>query len=98
MKNLRFFLSVLALLSVFVSPLSLAAEDAVPIPAVRININTADAQTLANTLNGVGVKKAEAIIEYRTSYGPFQSVDELIEVKGIGKSLIAINRDLIALD
>ncbi len=68
------------------------AEEPVP-----ININTADAVTLSTALKGVGVRKAEAIITYRDSYGPFQSVDELTAVKGIGESLLNKNRDKIVL-
>lgn len=98
MKNLRYLFSLFTLLSVLSMPLVGMAEEAIPIPAVRININSADAQTLADGLNGVGVKKAEAIIAYRETYGPFQSVEELMEVKGIGKALIKTNRDLIALE
>jgi competence protein ComEA len=59
-----------------------------------ININTADAQTLAR-LKGVGLKKAEAIIAWREANGPFVSVDQLTEVKGIGEATLAANRDKI---
>ncbi|PRQ11670.1 competence protein ComEA [Corynebacterium sp. 13CS0277] len=48
-----------------------------------ININTADAATLA-TLPGVGAKTAQAIVDYRTAQGPFRAVEELQQVKGIG--------------
>ncbi len=49
----------------------------------RININTADAQEL-QTLHGIGEVLAERIIERRESVGPYRSVEELLEVKGIG--------------
>lgn len=62
-----------------------------------VNINTADAATLAKNLNGVGEKKAEAIVEYRESYGGFKAVDELAEVKGIGATMVDLNRDRIVL-
>jgi competence protein ComEA len=93
----RLFVVLLTCLA-FQSPLSLAMEDAVPVPAQTVNINSADAQTLAQMLNGVGDKKAQAIITYRETYGPFESVDELAEVKGIGKALIQSNRGLIKLN
>ncbi len=51
--------------------------------AEAININTADAATLEG-LNGIGPAKAQAIIEYREQNGPFESVDQLAEVEGIG--------------
>ncbi|MFQ6023888.1 MAG: ComEA family DNA-binding protein [Acidiferrobacterales bacterium] len=57
-----------------------------------ININTADAETLV-TLQGVGEKRAAAIVEYRAKYGPFESVDELVKVKGIGPKTVEKNRD-----
>ncbi|MGQ8366277.1 ComEA family DNA-binding protein [Glaciecola sp. 1036] len=54
----------------------------------RININTADIKTLS-TLPGVGVKKAEAIVAYRDRNGNFTSVEELVNVKGIGEKMLA---------
>lgn len=62
-----------------------------------ININSADAAKLT-LLKGVGEKKALAIIEYRNENGPFKSVEELAEVKGIGEAIINANRDLISLN
>ena len=58
-----------------------------------ININTADAPTLAAVLDGVGPNKAAAIVDYREANGPFGSVDDLSEVKGIGARTVDINRD-----
>lgn len=49
----------------------------------KININTADLTQL-QTLNGIGEVKAKAIIEYRNTYGRFNSVEELKNVSGIG--------------
>ena len=60
-----------------------------------VNINTADAQTLAAELEGVGLSKAQAIVQYRKTNGPFQSAAELVEVKGIGTRTVEINRDNI---
>jgi competence protein ComEA len=61
--------------------------------AGQININTADAGTLASTIDGVGERKAQAIVEYRRTNGPFASVDELANVKGIGTRTVERNRD-----
>ena len=63
-----------------------------------VNINTADAATLAKELNGVGLKRAQAIVEYRQKHGPFKSADELSLVKGIGPAAVAKNRELIRVD
>jgi competence protein ComEA len=61
--------------------------------AVKVDLNTADATTLQRELAGVGEAKAKAIVTYRESNGPFASVDELLEVKGIGKAILDKNRD-----
>ena len=58
-----------------------------------VDINTADAGTLAETIKGVGKAKAEAIVAYREKHGPFKSVDDLSLVQGIGLKTIEQNRD-----
>lgn len=62
--------------------------------STKININTATASEL-DTLPGIGPAKAAAIIQYRTEHGPFQHVDELLEVPGIGEKTLQNLRDLI---
>ena len=57
-----------------------------------VNINTADAKTLARELDGVGKAKADAIVAYREKNGPFKSAEDLAKVKGLGKKLIEQNR------
>lgn len=64
--------------------------------ADRVDINTADAAQLEQSLVGIGPSKAEAIVEYRKANGPFKSADELALVKGIGLKTVERNRDLIA--
>jgi competence protein ComEA len=59
----------------------------------KVNLNTADAESLRRDLFGIGSAKAKAIVAYRETSGPFTAVDELLEVKGIGKSLLEKNRD-----
>jgi competence protein ComEA len=71
---------------------ALAADKPAPIAPMSVNINTADAQTLAVALDGVGAARAKAIVEYREAHGPFRSVDELAQVKGIGERVVAANR------
>ncbi|QEY59114.1 ComEA family DNA-binding protein [Pseudomonas sp. C27(2019)] len=56
-----------------------------------VNINSADSQTLARELNGIGEAKARAIVDYREAHGAFASVDELLEVKGIGMAILEKN-------
>ncbi len=50
----------------------------------KIDINTADAKTLTS-VKGIGVKRAKSIVDYRDKNGAFQNVEELINIKGIGK-------------
>lgn len=64
-----------------------------PAWAAQVNINTADAATLSAGISGVGEKKAEAIIKYRKEHGPFKSVDELVNVPGIGEKTVEHNRN-----
>ena len=58
-----------------------------------VNINTADAAALAAALNGVGVKKARDIVSHRQKNGPFESVDELAQVSGIGMHTVDRSRE-----
>ena len=62
-----------------------------------VNVNTADATSLAKALNGVGPAKAKAIVAYRDKNGPFKSVDQLAMVEGITQKLIDRNRSDIKL-
>jgi competence protein ComEA len=65
--------------------------------AQAVNINTADAEQLS-TLQGIGPEKAAAIIHYREQMGPFKSLDELLNVSGIGAKTLEKNRSLIRLN
>ena len=66
------------------------------LPAVSwsgpVDINTADAATLARELDGIGQSRAEAIVEYRQAHGPFRSAADLIQVKGVGPRILEENR------
>ncbi len=57
-----------------------------------VDINSADAETLSAELEGVGITKAKAIVEYRQKHGPFKSAEDLSLVKGIGDRTVEINR------
>ena len=79
--------------------LILLAVMSFPVFATPVNINSADAQTIADSLDGIGLKKAEAIIEYRTKNGPFKSAEDLVNVVGIGeKTLEKIKADVLLSD
>ena len=62
-----------------------------------VDLNSADAATIARELNGVGAARAEAIVEYRREYGNFKSADELLNVAGIGEHILDRNRENIQL-
>jgi competence protein ComEA len=64
-------------------------------PDNRVNINTADAETLALALDGIGMAKAQEIIVYREQNGDFKTIDELQNVRGIGKATLERNRSRI---
>lgn len=57
-----------------------------------LNINAADAAVIAQTMDGVGPSKAEAIIAYRKKHGDFKHIGDLAKVKGIGKKTVEKNR------
>lgn len=78
------------------TPLLLAASLSVG-AAESIDINSADAAALAATLVGVGDAKAQAIVDYRREFGPFESPDDLTLVQGIGEATVARNRERIRL-
>ncbi len=56
-----------------------------------VNVNEADATTIANVLKNIGVLKAQAIVDYREQHGRFYSAEELSAIKGIGEKTIAKN-------
>jgi competence protein ComEA len=60
--------------------------------AAPVNINTADAAEIADALNGVGLSKAQAIVDYRAAYGLFSQANEIVFVRGIGESTYENNR------
>jgi len=65
------------------------------VAAERINLNTADVATLDRIMDGVGPAKAAAIVEHRRVNRPFRSVDQLVNVKGIGMATLERNRDRV---
>ena len=65
-----------------------------PMAAQKIDVNTATAEELQQ-LKGIGEKKAEEIVKHRTANGPFKSVDDLANVKGIGEATVAKLKDQV---
>jgi len=63
--------------------------------ATQVDINSADAKTLAQALDGVGLVKAEAIVAYRNAHGPFESIEDVAKVQGIGPRILEENRAAI---
>ena len=61
--------------------------------AAPVNINSASAEEIADALNGIGMSKAQAIVEYREAYGLFESADEIVFVRGIGDATYQDNKD-----
>ncbi|MCL9783042.1 helix-hairpin-helix domain-containing protein [Vibrio sp. S4M6] len=64
---------------------------------ITVNINQASAEELAALLNGVGLKKAQAIVQYRKEHGAFKSPEDLTKVKGIGIAIVGKNKERILL-
>jgi competence protein ComEA len=63
----------------------------------KIDLNTASADEIAKALSGVGPAKAQAMVIFRNEVGPFRSLDEVLEIKGFGPSILAPNKSRILL-
>lgn len=66
--------------------------------AEPVNINTATAKEIATAVKGIGIKKANAIVDYREKNGPFQTVDEITKVSGVGIKTLQKNIDALTVD
>ena len=74
------------------------AVDDLPTLPITVNVNTADARTIANVLQGVGVSRAAAIVAYREQNGSFKALEDLGKVKGVGNRTLELNATRILLD
>jgi len=63
----------------------------------NVNINTADAKQISSALNGIGLKRAQTIVDYRVKNGPFKTVDDLTKIKGVSKKVLERNQGKILL-
>ncbi len=88
----------------FVLMMAMSSAQAYPVTVgvsaqqlMTVNINTADAQQLANGLTGVGLKRAQDIIKLRDELGQFTDINQLMQVKGIGARVIELNKERIVL-
>lgn len=98
MKQL--FSTLCLLLALAVSNPVIAEQNNTPPPdsettILFVDINQDSAEKLSDLLIGVGPQKAAAIVQYREANGPFQSIDELINVPGIGTATLEKNREAI---
>ena len=80
-----------------IAGLALALSSGIAQAADPVNVNTATAEEISESLKGIGLSKAQAIVAYREANGAFTHVDELVNVKGVGIRTIDQNRDLILL-
>lgn len=99
----HYFAAIVATLLLSLSSSTvLAQEDAGDMDShvapVTVNVNQADAQTIAEVLLGVGLTRAQAIVDYREAHGPFYTVEELTAVKGIGPVTLDKNSARIELN
>lgn len=91
MKAKNLFMSFLAVLTLCWANVLYADDVSEPVLMTTVNINEADADTLSEVLDGVGLKRAQAIVLYRTENGKFYSAEELTAVRGIGESTVLKN-------
>lgn len=97
MKTTQKFLAAL-FASAFLAFASLSAiAETASVEVAAVNINTATAEELATTLTGIGQAKAELIIQFREEQGPFTSMEQLLEIKGVGMATLEKNRHKIEL-
>lgn len=87
-------------MTVLKKTIMLAILSALPLAAFGgpVNINTADAETLAAELKGIGISRARAIVEYRQAAGPFVRPEDLLEVSGVGPRVLEMNEGNIRVD
>lgn len=102
LKNLTYYLILItSLLLASTSQQTFAADKSVALPTKvqsisKISINKATDKELAS-INGIGAKKAQSIVEYRKANGKFSTLDDLIKVKGVGEATLKKIKPFISL-
>lgn len=100
MQVKSFVRHILTTLLLSMSPVLLLAGQAatdMSVQQMQVDINSADAATIAAALDGVGLAKAEEIVAHREMYGKFRSLEQLTDVSGIGQATVEKNRHLIVI-
>lgn len=96
-KRLFVFSLAMALMIVFVPGLMAGELEKASEDIVKININKASADELTQ-LKGIGPNYAERIVQYREKHGPFERVEDIEKIPGIGPKTIEANKDLMTVD
>ncbi len=100
MKNLKklHFVGLIMILAFVFSVSALAEQNAkVAKQDVKVNINTATVEQLS-TLKYIGEKNAQKIIDYRVKNGPFEKVEDILNVSGVGPKTVEANKDKIVIN
>jgi len=97
MKSKILIHAFLAITLLIFNPLTFAnqTDTEAAVQQLQVDINSADATTIAEALDGVGMAKARDIVAHRQMYGKFQSIEQLTDVTGIGEATVEKNRDRI---
>lgn len=97
-RSIAVVLGLLLSLTLVSGPVSAQDDPAEEMPVHQVDINTADADTLALALDGVGITRAEAIVAYREEHGDFMKIEDLEEVSGIGPATLERNLERLRVD
>lgn len=97
LKKLFVLTMAIALIAVIAPGLQAGEAEKITGDVTKININKASVDELAQ-LKYIGPKFAERIVQYRTEHGPFERVEDIMKVRGIGQTALDANKDIITLE